>query len=143
LTVTGLHHVSVAVADLERSLGFYRDLLGIPVREQVEMSGAAVAEIVGEGPRRMRIADLDPGDGRVIELVQDLDRPAPPAGGGHVALAVDDVRAVHARLVAAGVPARSQPVVLGRDAGRHWEGCVVAWTTDPDGTTVELVQAAR
>jgi catechol 2,3-dioxygenase-like lactoylglutathione lyase family enzyme len=36
VTVTGLHHASLTVADLDRSLHFYRDLLGVPVREQVE-----------------------------------------------------------------------------------------------------------
>jgi catechol 2,3-dioxygenase-like lactoylglutathione lyase family enzyme len=98
--------------------------------------------VSGHAVRRARIADLDLGDGRVLELVQDLggDRPPQP-GDGHVALAVDDVRALHRRLVAAGVPARSEPVTLGAEEGRCWAGAVVVYVADPDGATVELVQA--
>lgn len=31
--INGVHHVSIATTDLERMLGFYRDLLGFEVRE--------------------------------------------------------------------------------------------------------------
>ncbi len=89
----------------------------------------------------MRIADLDLGDGRVLELIEDRDHDPPQThAGSHIALEVDDVRAMYARLVAAGVSARSEPLALGPEAGRHWAGCVVVWMTDPDGATVELVQ---
>jgi len=142
MTVTGLHHVSLSVADLDRSLAFYRDLLGIPVREQVEAAGGVVTEISGESVGRVRIADLDLGDGRVLELVCELDHEPTSHAGGHVALAVDDVHAVCRRVVEAGFEARSEPVTLGPDAGRHWAGAVVVWITDPDGATVELVQPA-
>jgi catechol 2,3-dioxygenase-like lactoylglutathione lyase family enzyme len=142
MTVTGLHHASLTVADLERSLRFYRDLLGIGVREQVDTAAATVTAISGESTRRVRIADLDLGDGRILELVEDLDHEPPQTHtGGHIALRVDDIRAVHRQLVEAGAAARSEPIVLGPEAGRHWAGCVVVWITDPDGATVELVQA--
>ncbi len=48
MTVTGLHHASITVADLDRSLHFYRDLLGVPVREQVDAAG----DVVHGGLRR-------------------------------------------------------------------------------------------
>jgi catechol 2,3-dioxygenase-like lactoylglutathione lyase family enzyme len=139
MTVTGLHHASLTVSDLERSLRFYRDLLGIRVRERVDMGGDTVTAIAGE-PSRLRIADLDLGDGRVLELVEDLDHDPPAHSGSHIALAVDDVQAVYRQVVAAGTSVRSEPVVLGPDAGHHWEGCTVVWITDPDGAAVELVQ---
>ena len=41
----GIHRISVRVADLERSLGFYRDLLGLAVRERGAESGADTAAI--------------------------------------------------------------------------------------------------
>ncbi len=36
--VTGIHHTSLVVSDLERSLTFYRDLLGMTVAIDTEMS---------------------------------------------------------------------------------------------------------
>jgi glyoxylase I family protein len=141
MTVTGLHHASLTVADLERSLRFYRDLLGVGVREQVDTAAATVTAVSGDSTRRVRIADLDLGDGRVLELIEDRDHDPPKThAGGHIALQVDDVRATYRGLIEAGVAARSEPVALGAEAGRHWAGCVVVWMTDPDGATVELVQ---
>jgi catechol 2,3-dioxygenase-like lactoylglutathione lyase family enzyme len=142
VTVTGLHHASLTVRDLERSLRFYRDALGIPVRERVDMDGDSVTAISGE-PAHLRIADLDLGDGRVLELVEDMDHDPPEHSGSHLALEVDDIQAAYRRVLGAGATARSEPVELGPEAGRHWQGCTVVWITDPDGAAVELVQQPR
>ena len=92
MTVTGLHHASLTVTDLERSLRFYRDLLGVSVREQVDTAAALVTAISGESTGRVRIADLDLGDGRVLELVEDRDHDPPQThAGSHIAFEVDDV----------------------------------------------------
>lgn len=141
MTVTGLHHASLTVADLDRSLHFYRDLLGVPVREQVDAAAETFSAVSGEAAGQVRIADLDLGDGRVLELIERGDTGAPPDhAGSHIAFQVDDIVATHRRLVKAGVKARSKPQPLGPEAGRHWAGCIVVYLTDPDGATVELVQ---
>lgn len=141
MTVTGLHHASLTVADLDRSLHFYRDLLGVPVREQVDAAAETFNAVAGEASEHVRIADLDLGDGRVLELIENRDGKAPPDhAGSHIAFQVDDIVATHRRLVKAGVKARSKPQPLGPEAGRHWAGCIVVYLTDPDGATVELVQ---
>lgn len=141
MTVTGLHHASLTVADLDRSLHFYRDLLGVPVREQVDAAAETFNAVAGEESEHVRIADLDLGDGRVLELIENRDGKAPPDhAGSHIAFQVDDIVATHRRLVKAGVKARSKPQPLGPEAGRHWAGCIVVYLTDPDGATVELVQ---
>jgi catechol 2,3-dioxygenase-like lactoylglutathione lyase family enzyme len=141
VTVTGLHHASLTVADLDRSLHFYRDLLGVPVREQVDAAAETFNAVAGEASENVRIADLDLGDGRVLELIENRDGKAPPDhAGSHIAFQVDDIVATHRRLVKAGVKARSKPQPLGPEAGRHWAGCIVVYLTDPDGATVELVQ---
>ena len=141
MTVTGLHHASLTVADLDRSLHFYRDLLGVPVREQVDAAAETFSAVSGEAAGQVRIADLDLGDGRVLELIERGDGGAPPDhAASHIAFQVDDIVATHRRLVKAGVEARSKPQSLGPEAGRHWAGCIVIYLTDPDGATVELVQ---
>jgi catechol 2,3-dioxygenase-like lactoylglutathione lyase family enzyme len=141
VTVTGLHHASLTVADLDRSLHFYRDLLGVPVREQVDAAAETFNAVAGEASEHVRIADLDLGDGRVLELIENRDGKVPPDhAGSHIAFQVDDIVATYRRLVKAGVKARSKPQSLGPEAGRHWAGCIVVYLTDPDGATVELVQ---
>ena len=63
--VRGIHHVGITVADLDRSLSFYRDLLGMRL---IGLSVEAVGSIVGMPGASARIADLDAGGGQLLEL---------------------------------------------------------------------------
>jgi catechol 2,3-dioxygenase-like lactoylglutathione lyase family enzyme len=146
MTEPGLHHVGLTVSDLEQSIRFYRDLLGLGVRERDEIAGGPIESITGVAGGRVRIADLDFGGGSTLELTQYL---APPggavhprpvdAGHVHVGIEVDDIEAVYARLMTAGVVTRSKPTAL-VDAGPFWSGAKVVHALDPDGVTVELVE---
>jgi catechol 2,3-dioxygenase-like lactoylglutathione lyase family enzyme len=143
--VLGLDHVSVSCSDIERSLAFYRDLLGLPVLSVGEVSGDDVERVTGEPGVRMLAADLDLGRGQVLELIEYVEgSPASPGGAtapavpGHVGLLVDDVDEVHRRLVEAGVRVRSEPVRLSEPGAWFGVRCVNA--LDPDGVTVELVE---
>jgi len=139
--VTGLHHAGLRVGDLERSLHFYCDLLGIAVREQVEGVSEEEARLAGWETRDVRIADLDVGDGRVLELFELVGAAPPAAHDVHIALEVQDVDEAWRRVTGAGYPSRSQPVTL-HDAGPHWTGATLVYVSDPDGTAIELVQPA-
>ena len=93
----------------------------------------------------VRFADLDLGDGRVLELLQYMTPDARPSearffdpGSGHISLRVPDAAAAHAALVAAGVEVRSEPIEL--DEPGYWYGAKVFYSTDPDGVTVELIE---
>lgn len=141
MRVLGLHHTGLRVSDLERSLGFYHELLGIPVRERVDDVGEEELRLAGWQGEQARIADLDLGEGRVLELIELIGAPAPAGHDMHVALEVDDVHEAYRRVTAAGYEARSDPVTL-HDAGQHWTGATLVYVTDPDGTAVELVQPA-
>lgn len=141
-----LHHVGITVSDLERSVWFYRDLLGLPVRERDEAKGGQLAIVTGVVGPHVRIADLDFGNGGTLELTQYLAprgssiHPHPiDAGHTHVGIEVDDIDLVYRRLTEAGITLRSEPVTL-EDAGPFWTGARVAHALDPDGVTVELVQ---
>jgi catechol 2,3-dioxygenase-like lactoylglutathione lyase family enzyme len=135
--VTGLDHVSVACSDLDRSLAFYRDLLGLPLRDRGAGSAGAVGEILGTGDAQVEWADLALPDGRVLELLR-LPGGPPSAGSGHFALGVAAAQAVHRRLREAGVPLRSEPVTI--DDEGDWQGARCFYAEDPDGTVVELVE---
>ena len=116
----GVSHIAVCVADLERSLHFYRDLLGLTVRlyitqDMARRPGAESAEMY-QRPRQSRtVANVyfdDPGttepflvltshpgdrvEGDPIKLDQ--------IGISHISFGVDDVRAYAEELVSKGVP---------------------------------------
>ena len=144
MRILGLDHVSVTTADIARSLAFYRDLLGLPVRGIGELTGDEVDRITGTPGVRLLSADLDLGRGQVLELLEyvgaadgvalGLEHP----GSGHIGLMVDDVDEVHGSLVAAGVTVKSAPVELTEPGDWHGVRCMTV--LDPDGVAVELVE---
>jgi diaminopimelate decarboxylase len=140
-----LDHVSVTAGDLERSLSFYRDLLGIPLLDQGSSDAPYLARITGLEGAHVRWADLDLGGGQVLELLEYVSphfRPRPTElsepGPAHFSLAVADADAVHERLTRAGIAVRSEPVMI--DEEGDWLGVSCFYAVDPDGFIIELVQ---
>jgi catechol 2,3-dioxygenase-like lactoylglutathione lyase family enzyme len=155
-----LHHVGLVVADLERSLGFYRDRIGLELLAQGAESDARYAEMLGVPRVRFAWAELDLGGGHVLELLR-FDEPshesaAGPSGGAlragsatnlaglpgvaHVGIRVDDIDTVHDALVKDGATVISQPIELVED--NQWLGVRVFYALDPDRHLVELIQEA-
>lgn len=140
-----LDHVSVTCAELERSLAFYRDLLGLRVIEQGESAEPELATITGLAGARIRFADLDTGAGQVLELIEYADPPGAPLrartcdpGATHLAFRVEDVVKAHRALTDAGVTTRSRPVEV--TEGISWAGSRCFYALDPDGVTVEFIE---
>jgi len=136
-----LDHVGMVVHDLDRSLAFYHDLLGIPLLGRGEDIGADAMAMTGDG-RRLRYADLDLG-GRILELLQYVDQADGIDNGQdapriHVGILVTDLTAMLARLRGAGIIPRSEPIELSEPA--HWAGARCVYVSDPDGLTIELVE---
>jgi diaminopimelate decarboxylase len=147
LPVRGVDHVAFTVQDLDRSIVFYGDLLGLTVRDRGRLEPELIERMTGIPDAVVDYADIEAGS-RVIELLQYRSpevRPAPRAGGRiggvHVGLSVDDAGAVHRRLVAAGSEPLSEPVLL-PDDGSDWSGARVFYVRDPDGTMLEIVERA-
>ena len=71
-----VHHTGYTVSDLDRSLAFYRDVLGCEVIATQEKEGGYLAAIVGYPEAHVRMAHLRvPGDEHVIELFEYLPLP--------------------------------------------------------------------
>jgi catechol 2,3-dioxygenase-like lactoylglutathione lyase family enzyme len=139
--INGVHHVSLSTTDMDRLLHFYRDLLGLPQRLdiQFEPGNAAFEAIVGMKQTRGRAAGLRAGN-VWIEVFQYTHpvpqpgqvRPACDAGIRHLCFDVTDIKAEYERLRAAGVEFLSEPQML---SGA--QACSV-YALDPDGNIVEL-----
>src|SRR5262249_7773684 len=126
--IVGAHHTSFTVANLDRSLEFFRDRLGLTLLGQREVGDAYFGRVVGLPSCRVRAALLRiPGSNHHVELFQYLSppgvetptRPCDP-GSAHLALLVDDLPTLHARLRAEGVSFVSEPVLI--DAGPNTGG---------------------
>jgi catechol 2,3-dioxygenase-like lactoylglutathione lyase family enzyme len=141
----GLHHTGLTVRDLDRSLAFYRDLLGMEVLFESEREGGYFGEIVGYPDCKVRIAHLEFEEGgHRLELFQYL-RPEPIGEPGesrsigitHVCVLVPDIDSVSERLATAGVSPSTPPVYVTEGAN---EGGYGLYLRDPDGIIVELFQ---
>jgi catechol 2,3-dioxygenase-like lactoylglutathione lyase family enzyme len=140
-----LHHTGLTVSDLQRSLRFWRDALGMEMLFEQEKMGGYLEAIVGEPGAHVRMAHLAfGGEGTRIELFeyvapragQHIQRPA-DLGFSHVCVACDDLDDRLARLVAAGGTAFSKPVEIDTGVNRGGRGVYVR---DPDGHVVELFE---
>lgn len=94
-----LHHVGIRVRDLDRSIAFYRDVLGLQVRVRRTLDGGTEIAFLGHGP-----GGGATGDGATIELIAGpTDHVDADGVVHHVAFAVDDADAVWERLRELGV----------------------------------------
>jgi lactoylglutathione lyase len=146
--ITGFFHGGMAVSDMDRSLAFYRDALGLEVHFDVTLDAVDyVREVLGVEMRDARLVYLRvPGsEGVFVELIEyhgTDGRPAGPRawdpGTGHLCFHVSDAAALHARVIAMGFRARSRSVAtipVGPNRGGR-----AAYLLDPDGYHVELFQ---
>jgi catechol 2,3-dioxygenase-like lactoylglutathione lyase family enzyme len=146
--MTSLLHTGLTVRDLDRSLGFYRDTLGMETVFEQEKEGGYLAAIVGYPGAHVRMAHLAfPGDPHRLELFEYIEPPSRGEAGEprdvgitHVCLLVADVAALSERLRAAGVDFYSDPVPV--DTGAN-AGGVGVYLRDPDGITLELFQRPK
>jgi len=143
--MTVLAHTGFTVRDLDRALGFYRDVLGMRIVFEQEKQGGYLAEIVGYPNAHVRMAHLEFEDGgHRIELFEYVEPPSRGDAGEprdlgitHVCFAVDDVDAVLERATAAGVEPISSPVLVDTGANAGGRG---VYLRDLDGILIELFQ---
>lgn len=141
--IRGLHHASITTGNLDRLVGFYRDLMGFEVvLETAWASGNPVADAIFALPdSAVRMVMLRTSNA-FLELFAfdhpvgktgDPDRPVCDQGITHICLMVSDIEGEYARLSAAGMrfhcPPQDAPGIGRATYGR-----------DPDGNIVELIE---
>jgi catechol 2,3-dioxygenase-like lactoylglutathione lyase family enzyme len=145
MQVGSVYHTGFTVSDIERSLAFYRDLLGLKLLWRQTGTAPYLAAVTGFAGVQLEIALLQPADGgSTLELLQYVSHPAEPTdratnrpGNGHLCFRVDDIHAACAELRRHGVRLISEPTEI--TAGTHRGGWAV-YLRDPDDFTVELYQ---
>lgn len=136
-----LEHVGISVADLGRSIAFYRDLLGLEVVFRDRFEGSRYAMLLGFDRVSGTVALLEKGNIR-IELFEfadpeprcgKADRPVCDHGITHFCLAVENIEGEYDRLSAAGTRFHGPPVTF-PGVGK------AAYGRDPDGNVFELIE---
>jgi catechol 2,3-dioxygenase-like lactoylglutathione lyase family enzyme len=148
MRMKGLHHVGITVKDLDASIRFYHDVLGLQFSNEPtpwfegEELGAAVG-VPGAALRQVSLLL----EGTTLELLEYKRPPSETAaplksnnhGASHVAFLVDDIVATKVDLEAKGIQFYGPVNVVdeGVLAGWRW-----VYFEDPDGYPLELVEIA-
>ncbi|HEV7733783.1 MAG TPA: lactoylglutathione lyase [Candidatus Binatia bacterium] len=121
-------HTMIRVGDLERSLHFYCEVLGMRLLRRKDYDGGRFTlAFVGFG---------DEKDHTVLELTHNWDTPSYGLGDGfgHLAVGVDDIYGTCDSLRAKGARIVREPGPM-----KHG-GSEIAFIEDPDGYKIELIQ---
>lgn len=121
-------HTMLRVGNLERSIQFYTDVLGMELLRQKDYPGGKFTlAFLGYGPESTHPA---------LELTYNWDRESYDLGDayGHIALGVDDIYATCDAIKAAGGKVVREPGPM-----KHGT-TVIAFVEDPDGYKVELIE---
>jgi glyoxylase I family protein len=116
IAVSAIHHVGIPVADLDRSLAFYTEVLGLKKIAQPKQ---------WQHVRWLRIG------GQHVHLQKAEMGTLGPDGPRHFALQVNDIAAARKFLEAKGYTIDPQPPIRGAER---------FYIKDPDGNSVELIQ---
>lgn len=147
MSVAGLDHAGLTVSDIERSLGFWRDALGMEETGRGTVRWPHLDRLTAIAETEIEWVGLAMADGTQLELQQyhqPPGRPCPPGaeadpGRGHLGLRVEGLDAMVATLKETGADLRSaEPVLLEQGAYTGWRAI---YALDPDGNSVELMES--
>jgi len=143
--ITGIHHVSFAVRDMDRSLPFYQ-ALGFEILNDRTISGPLPEDVIKLPGAHLRLVHMK-GHGLGLELIQYYQPQGYPlacrpcdVGSAHMCFIVDDIDAEMTRLTALGATFLSEAKTV--DGGPN-HGNRYVYFLDLDGIPMELSQPAK
>ncbi len=143
-----MHHIGITVADVDRSLRFWRSFLGVEERWRRILDAPYLGRITGYPDVRIDAAVIDLPGGMLLEILNylvDDKTPNSPATANpanvHICIEVEDIDSMWNRAVTSGAtPVSPGPVDI--TAGPN-KGVRAGYLRDPDGITLELFQPVR
>lgn len=144
--ITGIHHVSFCVSDMERSVEFYRDGFGFEVLSDRTIHGPVPEKVIQLPGAHLRLVHMR-AHGLGLELIQYIAPEGRPkavracdVGSAHLCFLVDDIDVEMQRLAALGARFLSEAMTVegGPNAGNRY-----VYFLDPDDIPMELSQPAR
>jgi len=147
MTMTSVHHTGIIVKDLDRSIYFYHDILGLDFVNEPSpwFEGDTLADAVGVPGAKLRQVSLQVGESAILELLEYANRPADNdtpiqqnyLGAMHLAFHVEDIDAKVAELRSKGVHFLSDPNTVDEGVLAGWKW---VYFHDPDEIPLELVE---
>jgi catechol 2,3-dioxygenase-like lactoylglutathione lyase family enzyme len=139
--IKNFNHVGISVVNLQRSVAFYRDLLGMEVVVETTFDGELYAAILDLKETKGKVAFLSSGSTQ-LELFEFLtpkpisappNRPVSHHGISHFCIEVADIALAYERLRLAGVVFHCPPLSFS-------DNSKATYARDPDGNVFELLE---
>src|SRR3989344_5402430 len=139
--IKSIRHTGIVVNDLDKSLHFYRDLLGFKIIKDKVESGNYIDSILSLKNASVRTIKMKAPDGNLIEMLHFKSHPKKPKniditnlGCSLIAFTVDNVEKEHKRLLKEGITFNSPPKISPDGYAK------VAFCRGPEGAWIELVE---
>ena len=147
--VERIYHVGLTVSDLDRSIAFYRDILGLEFQGEIFMAGEETDRLFRMKDTKARVAYLNGSkaiEAPPIELIQFVDNKVKKVKGNlfttsisEVCFYTDDIDSVYKTLVENHVECLSEPQYFDFRADGFGESRAF-YFRDPDGIILEMMQ---
>jgi catechol 2,3-dioxygenase-like lactoylglutathione lyase family enzyme len=149
MSVLGTDHFGVTISDVNRSLRFWRDELGLEEVGRGVVEWEHLDRLVALDDTRIEWIELRIPGGGTVELSKYHHPAGEPVAAGeenepgrsHISLLVANLGETLAELRSRGVPSRTEEPVdipVGAYAGGR-----AAYVFDPDGVEIELIERAK
>lgn len=144
-----IYHVGLTVSDLDRSIAFYRDILGLAFQGEILMTGKETDRMFRRPNCKVRVAYLNGSKADAappVELIQFVDTEAKQVPSdlmttsiSEVCFYTDDIDAVYNRFLEHQVECLSEPQYFDFRADGFGESKAF-YFRDPDGIILEMMQ---
>ena len=144
--ITSIRHAAFVVRDLQISLKFYSDILGLKVYRRFIEEGDFIDNLTGIKSVKLEWVKLIIPKGGLIELLQYHSHPDPDTpcslgrsssnrlGCSHIALTVNDLSNLHKKIISNGFSCKSEPLIAPGGKAK------ILYCHDPDGAILELIE---
>ena len=136
------HHTGFVVRDLDTSVAFYTDVMGLEVATRMETHGEFAERIVGLKDAHLKVVLMNMGDGHLLELVQYFYPPSAEVqinrndlGASHLAFTVENIDQYYSDMSQRGLRFVGPPPPLTPD-----RDAVAVYAQDPDNNWLEFVE---
>jgi catechol 2,3-dioxygenase-like lactoylglutathione lyase family enzyme len=139
--VIGSRHTGIICKDIDISINFYRDILGLSIIQDFWDNSEYINIITGMVGANVHMIKLKAIDGTVIELLEYVTHPTDlvktpvyNVGACHLALRVANAEDAYLRLTDNGITVLSPPILSSEGIAK------VFFCLDPNSVRIELVE---
>lgn len=136
-----LRHIGIVTDNLEKSLEFYKDFLGLEIKTETLENGSFIDHILGLKKTSLKTVKLADKKGGIVELLcyknqQDnkIEREINDLGLSHFALTVENLDNMYNKLKENNIDFISAPALSPDNRAK------VCFCYDPNGIAIELVE---